>query len=202
MNRSSSSSPSRRRISRALALYFAVVLSGYVARCDAFPLTWAPMYVAHHSADTYHLIAMDRSEIRERGFGVTRRDGSTGHLTHADLNIPFRNFWPIYAERAFGEGPPKHRRAVDEHGPYNTVEVDWPARIFETVNRTLGLDPDDPDYIVELRAGRRVLEFSNLHVRPTITGERLDSVTLRWTPDGVLTLRHETPLPELSEFAR
>lgn len=187
--------PIPRRVGRSLGIYFAVVLAGFASRCDSFPLTWAPMYVAHHSADTYSLTAMDKSELKANGFGITRRNGTRGRVTHEDLNTPFRTFWPLYAERAFGIGPPKHRRAVDDEGAYNTVEVDWPLRLFDTLNRTLGLDPSDPEFIVEIRASRRVIEFADIHSRPRIAGEKILSVILRWTPSGVEVERHESAAP-------
>lgn len=183
-----------RRVGRALALYFGLVVTGFATRCDEFPSTWAPMYVAHHSADRYRLTAMDRSSVHDHGFGITRRDGTTGDLTHRDLNLPFRNFWPLFAERAFGEGPPKHRRAVGAAGPYNAVEVDWPLRLFETVHRTLGREPDDPLFIVELRAARRLVDVAGVHLGPRVVAETLDSVILRWTPQGVTVERHAIPL--------
>jgi len=184
----------RRGVSRGIAIYFAVVLSGFALQCDDFPLTWAPMYTAHHSSDSYTVTTLDRATVRDHGFGVTRRDGSRGELTAADLNTPFRNFWPLFAERAFGEGPPKHRRAVTDSGAYNTVEVDWHARLFETVNRTLGLTPDDPRFIVELRAARRRLEIADVHTGPRIVAETLDSVILSWTPSGVRAERRMLPV--------
>ncbi|MDZ4257767.1 MAG: hypothetical protein U0974_11095 [Gemmatimonadales bacterium] len=152
------------------------------------------MYSAHHSSDSYTVTAMDRETVREHGFGVTRRDGSIGELTATDLNMPFRTFWLLLAERAYGEAPPNHRRAVTDSGPYNTVAVDWPARIFETVNRTLGLTPDDSSYIVELRAARRRVKFDDVHSAPRIASETLDSVILRWTPSGVTVERRMLPL--------
>ena len=184
------------KASLALAFYFLIALVIPTAlRIDRFPLSWAPMYAMNRSSDSMWVSVFDGESVRTRGFEIVRRDGSTGWLSHVDMNIPFRAFGKIFTQRAFGLGPPKHRRAIDDAGQIDLVRVDWASRIMTAANETLGLRPEDPRFIVEMRARRSLVEVVDLHGNPRLVGAPYENVsTLRWENGAVsMTLDHEPP---------
>jgi hypothetical protein len=156
----------RRNVNRFLVAWLCVTWGAALLRLDYFPLTWAPMY----SAWRPHELTSNRvveNEVYMRGLRVTRRDGSQGYLGADELNIVRNHMYRIYYQRAFGQPPvtwqhasknlhPIHQRIrglLD--GEEDSPEVEF--RLFRSLNKTFGLDPDDPGFVVRVQAGYDVL---------------------------------------------
>lgn len=125
----------RATVSRFLAAHLVVVWAAVFVQFDEFPLTWVPMYAVFQPTEllSYRVVM---PENVKRGFRATHRDGSTGWITQRDLNISKRHFRRLYRQRPFQKRPLER----------------WDYRILRSVNRTLGLAPDDPKFIVRLEA--------------------------------------------------
>ncbi|MFN2566010.1 MAG: hypothetical protein ABR499_13520 [Gemmatimonadaceae bacterium] len=166
----------RPAVNGLLALYVAVVWAAAVIRIDHFPLTWAPMYAVYKPKNEYRVRLMSKKRIR-RGFRATHRDGSTSWVGPEELNIPFRNMRRLYAQRAFGKGPPKHEQANAAPDPISRwsrgleadddlyIPVQWDRRLFRSLNKTLGHEPLDDEFITRLEASTEVLHFSKPDLR-------------------------------------
>lgn len=150
----------RHTVNWILITYLIVVWSAVIFRVDRFPITWVPMYSVYKPSDTISSKVWDKKRFK-KGLKVTRRDGSTGYVSHKDLNIPKPNFKRLYYSRAFGTGPPKHNQGNTALEAYNrwirglgpeekNFSVDWEWRMFWTVNKTLGYEPDDPQFITKI----------------------------------------------------
>jgi hypothetical protein len=162
----------RKNVSLMLAVYFGVLWVSVVLRIDRFPLTWAPMYSVYYSVagDAYPVVLKDRRRIRARAWRVTRRDGEVEWLSQADINVPRRSMWRLYYERTYQHPPPKYKHmnydadTIDRRlwglapgEPY--ISIDWQRRLFESINKTLGRQPDDPEFIVRLEAESETMLF-------------------------------------------
>jgi hypothetical protein len=147
---------------RLLIVYFVVLWAAMALRIDRFPLTWAPMYSRESGSDKNSTRILDKERMA-RGLSVTRRDGSTGYVSQQDLNLTRWHFWRLYYQRTFGSSPNKFDlgnanvdrfnrwiRGVDEGE--SLFEADWRWRVIRSLNETLGLEPDDPDFIVKVEA--------------------------------------------------
>jgi hypothetical protein len=144
---------------RLLIVFHAVVFGAVFLRIDTFPLTWVPMYSQFHGLNDLTVPVGNMSRMN-RGFKVTRASGQTDYVGPRELNIPNANFRRIYYERAFGVGPPKHRRERVALNPFSNWvfdlfyadpahSVDWEMRILSTLNRSQVLEPEDADFIVQ-----------------------------------------------------
>jgi hypothetical protein len=147
------------------------------------------MYSVYKPKSEYRIRVMSKKRIR-RGFRATHRDGTSSWVGPEELNIPFRNMRRLYAQRAFGKSPPKHEQAnanVDpvsrwSHGLeadddiYAPVEWDW--RLFRSINQTLGHEPSDDAFIVQLEASIQVLYFSKPDLR--LVRHKKKKAVLEW----------------------
>jgi len=151
---------SRRTITCLLVLYWIVVWAAVIFRIDYFPLTWVPMYSVYAPSDTISAKVWDKDQYK-KGLKVTHRDGSISYVSYKDLNIPKPNFRRLYYSRIFGTAPPKHKQGNTELGPLNRwirgldkgelyFSVDWEWRMFWTINKTLGHEPPDPQFIIRM----------------------------------------------------
>lgn len=174
---------SRRAVNQFLLVWLLTTWGAFLLRVDHFPLTWAPMYSVFKPKETFRIRVMDKKRIK-RGFEVTHRDGSTSRVGPDELNIPFRNMRRLYAQRAFGKAPPKHEQANaslggsmgDDDAVYGPVEWDW--RLFWSLNKTLGHEPDDPGFVTRIEASIEWIYFarSDLHVMK----REKERATLEW----------------------
>ncbi|MFQ5504949.1 MAG: hypothetical protein ACE5F1_09170 [Planctomycetota bacterium] len=161
----------RRAVNLLLVTHLLIVWMGMLFRIDRFPLSWAPMYSVFEPRDRFKVKVMKRKRIK-RGFKVTRRDGSTDRVGVEELNIPFGNMRRLYAQRAFGKGPPKHTQGNAKLGPMNRwirglgedepnfPRVDWDWRLFLSLNKTLGHEPSSPRFITRIKASIERVELS------------------------------------------
>lgn len=157
----------RRNVSRFLVAWLCVTWGAVVVRSDSFPLTWAPMY----SAWEPHEVTSNRvveDAVYMRGLQVTRRDGSTGHLGARELNIVRNHMYRLYYQRAFGQPPVTWLHASKSLSPFNRwlrglepgeegPPDDTEFRVFRSLNKTFGLDPDDPAFVVRVQAAYDIL---------------------------------------------
>ena len=152
----------RRTVTAILIVHLVVVWSAFFLRIDRFPLTWAPMYSAFKRSPTLSRRAEDQSRAKQ-GLRATHRDGSKSYIGADELNISKWVMSRIYYQRAFGKGPVKYTQGNRSLGGFNRwfwgleegeeyFQADWEKRLFWTINRTLGHDPDDPGFVVKLRA--------------------------------------------------
>ena len=179
----------RRRVSRLLTIYWIVLWSAVVFRVDRFPLTWVPMYSVYEPKDRFKIKLTDKKRIR-RGFRVTHRDGSTTRVGMKKLNIPFGNMRRLYAQRAFGKGPPKFEQGNANLGRMNRWirglsqdelsfgPVEWDWRLFRSLNKTLGYEPSDPGFITRIEASYDRLYFTIPEVR--LLRRKTKKSTLEW----------------------
>lgn len=147
-------------------------------------MTWAPMYSAIKSTDEYKVTVLDKKQLKEEGFVVKHRDGTESTVKDKDLNIPFRNFYPLYSQRIYSIAPPKHRRAIDQFGKINTVDIDWETRLFNTLNKTLGYEESDPKYIVQISASKTILFYKNSKTDLTLDRSIDDTITIELGQSG------------------
>jgi hypothetical protein len=177
--------------------YFVVFFGAVLLRVDYYPFTWVPMY-GHRDTEPVLVVTVGDLAKRREGFRATQADGQVDYISREDLNMPRPNFRRLYAERMFGEGPPQFRRERLALSPFNRWWYDhlvgpldipdgmYQEQVLNSINRTLGRDPGDADYIVRIEAEvgqirltreqRRSGEFSALH--------KTDLVSTV-TPDGV-----------------
>lgn len=180
---------SRSAVNRFLLIYFLAVWGAVGFRVDHFPLTWAPMYSVYEPKEQFRIRVLDKIRIK-RGFRVTHRDGSTSRIGPRELNIPFRNMRRLYAQRAQGKPPPKHEQAnaalsalnrwvrgLEEEEPaFEPVEWDW--RLFWSLNKTLGYEPDDAGFITRIEASTEVVYFARSDLR--LVNRKEKRATLEW----------------------
>ncbi len=171
-------------VSIFLIIYIAYLLVAVIFRLDYFPMTWAPMYSAVKSTDDYKITVLDKKQLKEKGFVVKHRDGSASTVVSEDLNIPFRNFYPLYSQRIYSIGPPKHRRAIDQYGKVNAVDIDWETRLFNSLNQTFGYNENDPKFIVEISASKTILFYKNSKTDLTLDRSIHDTITIAWKQPG------------------
>lgn len=155
--------------------YFAVFFGAVLLRIDYFPLSWVPMYGFREESE-FVTVAVGDLKRRDLGFSAVRANGETLFLSRRDLNMPPANFRRLYQERAFGEGPPQHRREraaliAFNRWWYDTLIGDDPARnadyprdILNSVNRTLKLEAGDPRRIVQLESHLDFATFTRAHL--------------------------------------
>jgi len=156
----------RRNVSRFLLVWLCVTWGAVVVRCDSFPLTWAPMYSAWEPHEVTSNRVVEKA-VYMRGMQVTRRDGSTDHLGARELNIERSHIYRIYYQRTFHQEPVGWEHASKNLGSFNrrlrglaegeVPDPDTEFRLFRSLNKTFGLGPDDPGFVVRIQAGYDVL---------------------------------------------
>jgi hypothetical protein len=152
----------RTAVNRFLVLWLLVTWGAFFLRSDRFPLTWVPMYSDYTSTEVTSHRIVDQDRMR-KGLLVTHRDGSTGFVGTAELNIPKWHMYRLYYQRAFEQPPVKRRygnrglgrfnrwvRGLEEGEPNFPNDVAF--RLFRSLNKTLGYEPDDPRFIVRVQA--------------------------------------------------
>lgn len=153
---------SRAAVNLLLVAWLIVTWGAFVLRVDRFPLTWAPMYSDYQPIEVQSHRIVDRERMA-RGLLVTHRDGSTSYVGTDELNIPKVHMYRLYYQRAFGQRAVKYRYGNRSLGAFNrwvrglgpdepNLESDNTYRVFESLNRTLGYEPDDPRFIVRIQA--------------------------------------------------
>jgi hypothetical protein len=163
----SGGSLSRRNVNRFLVAWLCVTWGAVLVRADSFPLTWAPMYSAWEPHElTSNRVVEDA--VYMRGLLVTRRDGTSGYLGASELNIVRNHMYRIYYQRAFGEPPVSYEHGSQSLSGFNrwlrglepgeeSHPDDTEFRLFRSLNKTFGLTPDDPGFIVRVQASFDVL---------------------------------------------
>jgi len=154
---------SKRSVKRFIALYFLIFFGAIFLRVDYFPLSWVPMYGYHLAGESVTASIGDKSE-RERGFAAQRANGERLFISADDLNVPNANFRRLYHQRAFNNGPPqddRERAALIAFnrwwyetlvGPDPRLNRRYHMQLLDSVNRTFGYGPNDPQRIVRLEA--------------------------------------------------
>lgn len=105
----------------------------------------------------------DLPRLEREGWLATRRSGLSENISRRDINVPMRNMWRLYYERTFGKGSPKYKHMNHDAGTWDRwlwglepgeeyISLDWRRRLLESVNKTYSLRPENPDFIVSLRA--------------------------------------------------
>lgn len=153
----------KRSVKRFLALYFLIFFGAIFLRVDYFPFSWVPMYGYHLAGESVTVGIGDKSE-RERGFPAQRANGERLYISADDLNVPNANFRRLYHQRAFNNGPPqddRERAALIAFnrwwyetlvGPDPRLDQRYHLQLLDSVNRTFGYKPGDPQRIVRLEA--------------------------------------------------
>lgn len=142
----------RSAVNVLLVTWLLVIWSGVVFDIDHFPLTNTPMYATWERKEVLTHVVTDRATLMQ-GIAVTRRDGTSDLIQRDDLNLPLRQYYKLY---------------------YQKVHNREPFLLFQAFNRTLGLDPDDPDFIVGITVPmelmhRRVDDISQLERETRVT---------------------------------
>jgi hypothetical protein len=192
---------SRRMVNGILIAHLLVVWSAVVFRIDRYPLTWAPMYSTYSVSKTVKRRVEDQGRAR-RGFRVRLRDGSTGFVGVRELNISKWIMARVYYQRAFGKGPIKHRQGNQNLGALNRwvrglgpdeprFEVDWEPRLFWTLNKTLGREPGDPDFIVRIFAKDEKVEYDPGTLE--LLDRKKRKRTLKWREEWRVWWSHGPP---------
>lgn len=148
---------------RFIALYFVIFFGAIFLRVDYFPLSWVPMYGYHIAGESVTVGIGDMSR-RHQGFAAQRANGERLSISAKDLNIPNANFRRLYHQRAFNHGPPQDNRerasliAFNRWwyetlvGPDPRLNRRYHVQLLDSVNRTFGYGPNDPQRIVRLEA--------------------------------------------------
>ena len=176
----------RSRVSKLLAAYFAVALIAVMTRFDEFPWTWVPMYSTYAARDHVTVPLRDKADL-SKGLLVAQRNGETGWVDAKQLNVPSRNYWRVHLQRMNGEGAAKYAQARmnlsalnqklwnGSRDPNVLEPVNWDRRVLTSLNRTLGLYPTDPMFIVGAKApathavvNKRTMEIEMERVMPEV----------------------------------
>lgn len=153
---------SRSAVNRFLIGWLLVTWGAFFLRIDRFPLTWVPMYSDYTPTEVTSHRIVDQERMR-KGLRVTHRDGSTSFVGTDELNIPKWNMYRLYYQRAFEQPAVKRRygnrglgsfnrwvRGLEEGEPNFPNDVAF--RLFRSLNKTLGHEPDDALFIVRIQA--------------------------------------------------
>jgi len=142
----------RRTVNILLVVWLLVHWTAVALEIDQFPLTDAGMYSNWKKKEILSYRVRDLESYKE-GFAVTRRNGSTDHVRMQELNIPRRHMYQYYFQKV-------HRRP--------------PELLLRSFNRTLGHEPDDPEFIVRVTVPytvmhRRASEISKVWTESKVT---------------------------------
>ncbi|MCZ0942549.1 MAG: hypothetical protein OXJ53_05800 [Gammaproteobacteria bacterium] len=144
-------------------MYFAVALTAVMTRFDEFPWTWVPMYSTYTVGDHVTVPLRDKTDL-SKGLLVARRNEEVGWVDAKQLNVPSRNYWRIHLQRMNGKGAAKYAQARMNLGALNQrlwggsrnpnvlEPVNWDRRVLTSLNRTFGLHPTDPMFIIGAKA--------------------------------------------------
>ena len=157
----------RRNVNRFLVAWLCVTWGAVLIRSDSFPLTWAPMYSSWEPKELASNRAVEDA-VYMRGLLVTRRDGTTGFAGASELNIARNHMYRLYYQRAFGQPAVTWVHGSQGLSPFNRwirglregeegAPDDTEFRVFRSLNKTLGQQPDDPGFIVRVQAEYDVL---------------------------------------------
>jgi len=154
----------RRTVNRLLGVWLCVTWGAVLVRSDQFPLTWAPMYSSWEPQEVASNRAVEDA-VYMRGMLVTRNDGSTGYVGARELNIGRDHMYRLYYQRSFGQPPVTYVhasrgmstfnrwiRGLEEGEEEEESADDTEFRLFRSLNKTLGQEPDDPGFIVRIQA--------------------------------------------------
>ena len=174
------------RVSKLLTVYFLAALVAVLTRFDEFPWTWVPMYSAYAARDHVAVPIRDKSDL-SKGLVAVRRNGATDRVDARQLNLPSRNYWRLHLQRMNGEGAAKYAQArmnlsalnqrlwSGSRDPDVLEPVNWDRRILTSLNRTLGLSPAEPEFIVAAKApatqailDKRTMEIELQRVAPEV----------------------------------
>jgi hypothetical protein len=168
----------RSTVTRLLIAHALIVWLAVPFRVDEFPLTWAPMYAVQPRSQkaVWTVVHKDRARLDRDGWRAIRADGAEERVRRGDLNIPGRNMWRLYYERTWRHGPPRHKHknsggatldrlllGLPPGAPIYTAN--WERRLLTSINRTLGREPTDAGFIVELTAERARMRFDSRTMR-------------------------------------
>jgi hypothetical protein len=180
-------------IIRALLIYWAVVWIAVVFRIDRFPMTWAPMYSIYKpkpkTAKTRRVTHIQKGWLKSNGFLATQRNGRERWVKQSDLNVRSSSMRRIYYRRTRGQGPPTHHEHNFDAGTIDRwlwglepgdkfIDVDWRRRVFESINKTLDLEPDSPEFIVKLGMQSERYVFDRESLEQTDT--QLEEFEIEW----------------------
>jgi hypothetical protein len=115
--------------------------------------------------ESKEIVLQDKDWLRDHGWDVETRAGGRESIPIERVNLPMRSMWRLYYERTFGKAAPKYSQQfagdpmlgdwLDEAAPGLLFHApDFERRLFESINKTLGRNPDSPDFIVVIRAER------------------------------------------------
>lgn len=196
----------RRQARTFVIVFFALAAAAIVFRIDNWPLTWVPMYAEYVPVEDIPVRVWNLEEV-QRGFLAIRQDGGEERINPQRLNIPRTKFIRLYYERIFGLGPPKdyqshlalspanrYLRELFDPDPATSVFWDW--RILYSLNKSLGREPGQPDFIVEVQAPALEYLFSlrdlndgggltPLQTRRTGLARWRDEWVWRWNNDEI-----------------
>ena len=162
-------------VKRFLALFFAILYGAIFLRIDYFPLSWVPMY-GHRVVSEQLTVKFGDKSARDRGFAAQRANGERLFISPDDLNVPSANFRRLYNQRAFNQGPPqdlREREALMSFnrwwyetfvGPDPRLSPNYAGQLLDSVNKTFGYGPGDPQRITRLEA---TLDFAT-YQRPQL----------------------------------
>lgn len=160
--------------------------SAIVFRIDSFPFAWVDMYAKFTPSDTIKVRERNRSDFK-KGIQATQRNGEVRWVTARDLNIPARSAKMIFFDRPFAAKRIESGRQEPSTRPYwlnrffggraSTVD-DWDWRLFHSLNRTLGLDPDDDAFIVSLTTAKTQTHYRRSDLAKLRRHRR--TITIRW----------------------
>jgi hypothetical protein len=193
---------SKKGVKRLIAAYFIVFFGAILLRVDYFPFSWVPMYGFREEADLV-TVAVGDLDRREQGFLAVRANGERTFLSRRDLNIPPANFRRLYQERAFGEGPPQHRRERAALIAFNrwwyetfigadpASTANYQRDLLDSFNRTFDIGPSDPRRFVQLQVD---LDFATYTRKQLDEGDLLNPHRERRvaiiTPEGTRIARN------------
>lgn len=160
----------RKQAKRFLFLYFSIAMAAIIFRVDNFPLTWVPMYAEYKPKSTIPVRVWNYEDV-QKGFRAFTRDGTVEYINPERLNIPRTKFIRLYYERIYGLSPPKdlqshyalsdtnrYLRELIDPDPATSVHWDW--RILYSLNKSLGRETDDANFIVTVEAPALERQFS------------------------------------------
>lgn len=194
---------SKRTTSLILVVYLSIIWAAVIFRIDYFPLTWVPMYSVYEPSEIISTSIKDKAAIK-KGFRVTHRDGSISYVSYKDLNMPKPNFGRLYNAIIFGHDPPKHKQGNTSLGLINrwirglddnerNFSVDWEWRMFWTINKTLRLEPGDPQFITRIESShqKRVYKKADLLKGDTHKVEiQTNTVVIDWQEQWIERWNH------------
>lgn len=152
-------SVSKRTVNIVLIVWLCVTWSAVIFKVDGFPLTYAPMYATWEPQDVLKHPVVEKATY-VRGLPVTRRNGTTDFIGLEDVNLPRKHMYSLY---------------------YHKIQLRNAFLHLRSLNKTLKLEPDDPEFIVRITVPveymyRRLSDVSNVWRNIVVTD-------LEWNED-------------------